>query len=49
MRQHGLRVFLESKGYSGSTTRMLYEYLKTVSSKSSHQERKKDWKDGGWN
>lgn len=44
-----LRTFLQGKGYSGSTTSMLYNYLKTVSSKASHQERKKDWEDGGWN
>lgn len=44
-----LRLFLEGKGYSGSTTTMLFSYLKTISSKSSHQERKKDWEDGGWN
>lgn len=43
-----LRDFLEGQGHSGSTTKMLYEYLKAVSSKSSHQERKKEWEDGGW-
>ena len=44
-----LRGFLESQGLSGSTTRMLYTYLKSVSSGTSHNERKEDWKDGGWN
>ena len=43
-----LRTFLEGQGLSGSTTKMLYQYLTTVSVKNSHQERKKDWEDGGW-
>ena len=44
-----LRGFFEGKGYSGSTTEMQYEYLKTVSSKRSNSERYRDWKNGGFN
>ena len=44
-----LRGFFEGKGYSGSTTEMQYEYLKTVSSKRSNSERYQDWKNGGFN
>lgn len=40
--------FLNSRGYSGSVTDMMYEYLKTVSSKTSHSERWNDWRDRGF-
>lgn len=44
-----LMTFLNGQGYSGGVTDMLYEYLKTQSSKASHAERFQDWADGGFN
>lgn len=40
--------FLQAAGFTEGTTNAMYEYLKTKSSKLSHSERYKDWKDGGW-
>lgn len=41
--------FLQDKGMSGGLTEMMYEYIKTKSSKNSHSERYQEWKDGGYN
>lgn len=41
--------FLRGQGMTGGVTEMMYEYLKTVSTKASHSERWKDWESGGFN
>lgn len=43
-----LMLFLNGQGFSGGTTEMMYEFLKTKSAKLSHSERFQDWADAGF-
>jgi hypothetical protein len=44
-----LMQYMRSQGHSGGMTEMMYEHLKTVSSKNSHSERYVEWKNRGFN
>lgn len=44
-----MQDFLQTEGMVGGITNMMYEYLKTKSSKNSNSERFQEWKDNGFN